>query len=88
MRNPAAAVIRPLAVLGVACALGACAQQATPARPGVNLSGFPPEFREGYADGCNSARAVVGAKEDAARMKSDPQYAQGWRDGHDMCKRK
>lgn len=80
--------IRFLAVLGAAWALGACAQQATPAKPGINLSGFPPEFREGYSDGCNSARAVAGTKKDEARMKSDPQYAQGWRDGNDMCRGK
>lgn len=86
MRSPAAASL--LAVLAAACILGACAQQATPVRPGVNLSGFPPEFREGYSDGCNSARSVVGVKKDEARMKSDPQYAQGWRDGYDMCKAK
>jgi hypothetical protein len=64
--------------------LGACAQQATPARPGLNLSGFPSEFREGYADGCNSARSLM-RKRDEARMKSDRQYAQGWRDGYDVC---
>lgn len=73
-------------LLPVLLALGACAQPATPARPGINLSGFPPEFREGYSDGCNSARSLVGVKRDEARMKTDPQYAQGWRDGHDMCK--
>ncbi|HET9701058.1 MAG TPA: hypothetical protein VFP70_09070 [Burkholderiales bacterium] len=54
----------------------------------MNLSGFPPEFREGYSDGCNSARSLVATKKDEKRMKSDPQYAAGWRDGYDMCKRK
>lgn len=85
---PTQLAIRFVAVLGAVCALGACAQQATPAKPGINLSGFPPEFREGYSDGCNSARAVVGARKDEARLKSDPQYAQGWRDGYDVCKKK
>lgn len=85
---PSRLAIRFVAVLGAVGALGACAQQSTPAKPGINLAGFPPEFREGYSDGCNSARAVVGAKKDDARMKSDPQYAQGWRDGYDVCKRK
>lgn len=85
---PSPALARFAAVLAAACALGACAPAATPARPGVNLSGFPPEFREGYSDGCNSARSAVGTKKDEARMKSDPQYAQGWRDGYDLCKAK
>ena len=83
---PSPALARFAAVLAACWALAACAQQATPEKPGVNLAGFPPEFREGYSDGCNSARSVVGVKRDEARMKSDPQYAQGWRDGHDMCK--
>jgi hypothetical protein len=54
----------------------------------VNLSGFPPQFREGYADGCASARGP--RKRDEARFKSgaDPQYASGWRDGFDICSRR
>lgn len=53
--------------------------------PNVNLAGFPPAFKEGYADGCNSARALVGTKKDEKRFKWDSQYAQGWRDGFDIC---
>lgn len=56
-----------------------------PEAPGINLSGFPPAFKEGYADGCNSARALVGTKKDEKRFKWDSQYAQGWRDGFDIC---
>ena len=84
MRNPGSD--RNLAALAMILALGGCAAPATSEKPGVNLSGFPPEFREGYSDGCNSARAVVGSRKDEKRMKSDPQYAAGWRDGYDMCK--
>jgi len=66
--------------------LGACShRQATPAKPGVNLAGFPPAFRDGYADGCNSARLLVGVKRNEERFKSDSLYAQGWRDGNDVC---
>lgn len=58
----------------------------TPSAPGINLSGYPPGFRAGYADGCIS---VEGArKRDEARFKNDTDYAQGWRDGTDICKRK
>ena len=58
----------------------------TPEAPPVNLSGFPPAFREGYADGCNTARGS--AKQDAARMKTDGSYAQGYNDGLTGCKRR
>ena len=54
--------------------------------PGVNLAGYPPAFRAGYADGCAS---VDGAKKrDEPRFKSDSSYAQGWRDGFDICKKR
>lgn len=58
----------------------------TAASPGVNLSGYPPGFRAGYADGCTSAGAAV--KRDEPRFKTDSDYAQGWRDGNDICKRR
>ena len=54
--------------------------------PNVNLTGYPPEFRAGYLDGCESARRKTSRK-DEKRFKSDAQYAAGWRDGHDICAR-
>lgn len=59
---------------------------ATPARPNVNLSGYPLEFRQGYADGCNSAKGALVRNE--LRMKGDIQYAAGWRDGNDICRKR
>lgn len=50
----------------------------------VNLSGYSPEFKQGYADGCASVGAA--RQRDAARFKSDSNYAQGWRDGYSICK--
>ena len=50
----------------------------------VNLSGYPPAFQAGYADGCESVRAA--RTRDEARFKTDALYAQGWRDGYDICK--
>jgi hypothetical protein len=50
---------------------------------GINLSGYPREFREGYADGCASARGSL--KKDEARFKTDSQYAAGWKDGMGIC---
>ena len=59
----------------------------TAAEPGINLSGYSPAFRAGYADGCNSVDAGA-RKRDEARFKAETDYAQGWRDGNDICKRK
>lgn len=48
----------------------------------VNLSGFPPEFRRGFTDGCAAARAWV----TPAKPNAEGQYAVGWQDGFDYCK--
>lgn len=58
----------------------------SPPRANVNLSGYPLEFKQGYADGCASAGGRTVRNE--TRMKGDSQYALGWRDGHDICKRR
>ncbi len=93
--------IRLLAV-GTALIAGCAGQQTSPtqpaetpptpkpptaAKPGINLSGYSPAFRAGYADGCNSVDAGA-RKRDEARFKAETDYAQGWRDGNDICKRK
>lgn len=84
---PRRALARRAAVVAMICLLASCAQkQATPSKPGINLGGFPPAFRDGYADGCNSARSLLGKKRDEERFKTDSLYAQGWRDGNDVCK--
>ena len=58
-----------------------------PPAPTVNLSGYPPEFRDGYTDGCTSAKPNATRIRDEARIRSDTRYAQGWQDGFDICKR-
>ncbi|MCC6780367.1 MAG: hypothetical protein IT537_27645 [Hyphomicrobiales bacterium] len=45
----------------VVCAigLGGCAQQpvpTSPAKPPINLSGYSPAFKEGFAAGCDTAK--------------------------------
>lgn len=65
---------------------GGCATQSQPPAPAVNLSGYPLEFRQGYADGCASVNAA--RKRDETRFKADANYAQGWRDGHDICSKR
>ncbi len=65
--------------------MAGCASRPAPApQPKVNLSGYPPAFRAGYADGCASVNAA--RKRDEARFKSDANYAMGWRDGYSICK--
>jgi hypothetical protein len=59
---------------------------AEPPAPGVNLSGFPLLYRQGYADGCASAKGP--ARKDAARFASDGNYRTGWQDGLALCKAK
>ncbi len=57
-------------------------------RPTYNLSGYPPAVREGYIDGCESAKHSEFARKDARRFASDPQYEMGWNDGFGICKTK
>ena len=77
----------PLIMVAAVLVAGCAGRPApTAAAPGVNLSGYPPEFRAGYADGCASVDAA--RKRDEPRFKSDVNYAQGWRDGYDICRRR
>ncbi len=54
--------------------------------PQVNLSGYPPAFRDGYTDGCASSGGTL--RRDEQRYQSDPQYKYGWHDGKDVCGRR
>jgi len=69
--------------------LGAgCAVQPEPApRPAANLSGYSAEFRQGHGDGCASAKSDAARVRDEKSMKADANYAQGWHDGYDFCRR-
>ena len=58
------------------------------ARPAYNLAGYPPAVREGYIDGCESAKGTQYARKDAKRMAGDPQYEMGWKDGNTICAKK
>ena len=77
--------------IAVSVILAGCATQPTssptPTPPKINLSGYPPEFRHGYTDGCASAQPNAGRKRDDTRFKTDSNYAQGWQDGYDICRR-
>jgi len=57
-------------------------------RPAYNLTGYPPAVREGYIDGCESAKHSGYARKDATRFANDPQYSMGWNDGFGICGKK
>jgi len=57
-------------------------------RPTYNLMGYPPAVKEGYIDGCESAKASEWAKKDAKRFADDGQYSMGWNDGYSICRKK
>ena len=63
-------------------------RRAKASRPTYNLAGYPPAVREGYIDGCESAKGSDYARKDAKRIAADPQYAMGWNDGNTICARK
>jgi len=62
-------------------------RQAAP-RPTYNLTGYPPAVRDGYIDGCESAKRSAYARKDATRFASDAQYQMGWNDGNSICGKK
>jgi hypothetical protein len=57
-------------------------------RPAYNLAGYPPAVRDGYIDGCESAKASPYARKDETRYFADAQYQMGWKDGFSLCSRK
>jgi len=83
-------MIRGLARLVLAAAAVAlvpgCAGLDPPRRE-VNLAGYSAEFKQGYADGCGSARALLPRK-DQARYRDNVDYMMGWNDGYSICGRR
>ncbi|MEO5698987.1 MAG: hypothetical protein ABIS17_02380 [Casimicrobiaceae bacterium] len=59
---------------------------AEPPPPKINLSGFPLAYRQGYADGCASAKGAE--RKDADRFVSDGNYGMGWQDGIALCRKR
>ena len=57
-------------------------------RPAYNLSGYPPAARDGYIDGCESAKKSAHGGKDEQRFAADAQYQMGWKDGFSICSRR
>lgn len=55
-------------------------------RPTYNLSGYPPATKEGYIDGCETAKKTRYGYKDEQRYRSDSQYRMGWDDGFAICR--
>jgi hypothetical protein len=92
-RFSGAAPLRPLCACALALLIAGCASappapptRGEPPAPGVNLSGFPLPYRQGYADGCASATGAE--RKDAARFGADGNYRTGWQDGLAICRKK
>lgn len=73
--------VAALAALGIM----ACAGPGSEAE--FNLSGFPPAFQHGYAQGCESA-GMRRTRRDEGRYRTDEEYMQGWNDGYSVCQRR
>ena len=83
-----------LALLAASCAVAprgpetpveAQERRAKAPRPAYNLAGYPPAVREGYIDGCESARKSDYGRKDEPRFAADAQYRMGWNDGLSIC---
>ena len=71
----------------LAAALAGCgAPERGPERQ-VNLGGYSESFKQGYADGCESAGAR-GQRRDETRFKTEADYMMGWNDGFSVCRRR
>ena len=58
-----------------------------PTRPVYNLTGYSPSFKDGYIDGCETAKKTANGGKDEQRFAEDKQYRLGWNDGFSLCDR-
>lgn len=54
-------------------------------RPVYNLTGYSPAFKDGYIDGCETAKKTRFGFKDKSRFAADAQYKLGWNDGFSIC---
>jgi len=56
--------------------------------PTYNLAGYPPAVRDGYIDGCETAKKSDYGRKDEKRFAADARYRMGWDDGFSICSRR
>jgi hypothetical protein len=61
-------------------------QQKPKKTPQVNLGGYSDTFKQGYADGCESAGARS-PRRNEGRYKTEADYMMGWNDGYSACRK-
>jgi hypothetical protein len=84
----ATVVVPPAPAPRVETPVQAQERRAKASRPAYNLSGYPPAVRDGYIDGCETAKRTAFGRKDAKRFSEDPQYSMGWNDGFSICGKK
>jgi hypothetical protein len=57
-------------------------------RPVYNLTGYSPAFKDGYIDGCETAKKTRFGLKNTSRFSADTQYRLGWNDGFSICRGK
>jgi len=80
-------------VVAVMSLNGCATQQFKWEREALSKQGQPPEYIDGYEDGCSSGAKAAGNPyfhftKDVKRFHTDYLYAQGWHNGFDVCKGK
>ena len=58
---------------------------ASSTRPTYNLAGYRPAFKDGYIDGCETAKGSTYGLKDEKRFAKENQYRNGWKDGYNLC---
>ena len=53
--------------------------------PTYNLAGYRPAFKDGYVDGCETAKKSSYGLKDEKRFAEENQYRNGWKDGYNLC---
>jgi len=77
------AIASTLPMLALISAAGCATQSHQAPSAQVNLSGYSAAFRQGYNDGCDSARASL--RRDEKRYLGAADYKAGWNDGFSVC---
>ena len=72
-------------VLVLAMLMAGCATSADVRIP-AQYADRSQAFREGYAEGCTSAKTKSSQSKNMERIRADSPYANGWYDGFGECK--